>query len=189
MVDYNRARAHIEGSTVVLTCSFLADPRPTVEWLHNGMSLTMSSRHLTVINYTDLGAIENGTHILTIRDVRREEDNGNYTCRASNSYGDNNDTQNLVILGQLMIRNLMSNISPSSSLPFSLPPLFPSLSLLILLCSSMKIYLFYIFIICSPSSGDSIRQHACWSGNQRWPTFRYHNRVQHHPGLPPCPSR
>ncbi len=95
----------VEGGRVVLTCSFLADPKPTVTWLLDNVNISTDDdkRYTVERRYDSIAPIGNYTETLTILSVV-EEDQGNYTCRGENIHSSPQqpvtDTQPLEIIGQ-----------------------------------------------------------------------------------------
>ncbi|XP_043244949.1 opioid-binding protein/cell adhesion molecule-like isoform X1 [Amphibalanus amphitrite] len=68
------------GMTAEVGCKVFANPRAEVIWQRNGHDLPISSRYET--------AVSSRYFSLRIRDVK-DEDFGNYTCRAKNQLGQN----------------------------------------------------------------------------------------------------
>lgn len=65
---------------VMLTCSFLADPRPSVTWLLNSTNInTNQAKYRVTKTSEDTGSSRNHTETLMILSVAKE-DQGNYTC-------------------------------------------------------------------------------------------------------------
>ena len=92
----------IETQSVIFTCTFLADPQPTVEWLLNGrvINTAQPSKYEFDSRYhLDLVSIGNMSEQLTILNVNMD-DTGNYTCRGLNEYNSTEATHALVVLGQ-----------------------------------------------------------------------------------------
>lgn len=85
---YNRVAFDV-SETALLQCKMSAYPEPKFEWFYNGKTLDseISDRYQT--NSTEL---EDDIHLgtLAIRNTR-ESDYGDYTCRASNSAGDDDE--------------------------------------------------------------------------------------------------
>jgi len=93
----------IEGGRVVFTCSFLADPPPTVVWLLNGSVLETRQQKYVLKEPAceTMGPIFNCSAQLTVISVVRG-DSGDYTCRSSNSLGMAYEQQSLVVLGKCL---------------------------------------------------------------------------------------
>ena len=93
----------VEKDMVMLTCSFLADPRPNVTWMRNGTDIRAQTeiRYQTENSYQDLGTIGNYTETLTILSVSNM-DEGNYTCLGRNEHGSEMVTADrpLEVIGQ-----------------------------------------------------------------------------------------
>ncbi|XP_037072900.1 protein amalgam-like isoform X2 [Pollicipes pollicipes] len=66
------------GLTAELACKVFANPRAETTWQKNGLDLPVSSRYETTVSRRFFS--------LKIRDVR-DEDLGNYTCKAKNKHG------------------------------------------------------------------------------------------------------
>ncbi|XP_054719999.1 roundabout homolog 1-like isoform X2 [Uloborus diversus] len=84
---YNRVAFDV-GETAVLQCKMQAYPSPQFEWFSRGRVLDEYANYGT--NITDLGE-DIYAGVLSIRDMK-EEDYGEYTCRASNQVGDDKKT-------------------------------------------------------------------------------------------------
>lgn len=99
-IDPNRmAYVAVEENSVILTCSFLADPRPDVRWLFNNVTIDTNQPRYTVTSiYQNLGSTGNFTEQLNIVSVVRE-DAGTYTCVGVNTHGSAQARQNLSIIG------------------------------------------------------------------------------------------
>lgn len=80
---YNRV-AFDPGDTAILRCQMQAYPEPTFEWVFKGRILERYANYAT--NITDLGD-DLYTGALSVADLK-EEDYGDYTCRAWNQVGD-----------------------------------------------------------------------------------------------------
>lgn len=103
MYDSNRA-AYVanETTSVVFSCSFYADPQPSVEWLHHGNPIpTQQTDQYRTTNFTNTPPIGYTYSQLTLLSVV-EEDSGNYACRGRNRYGEEEVLQTLAVLGQFM---------------------------------------------------------------------------------------
>ncbi|KAG8188856.1 hypothetical protein JTE90_004664 [Oedothorax gibbosus] len=84
---YNRVAFDV-GETAVIQCKMQAYPSPQFEWSSRGRVLDEYGNYGT--NITDLGE-DIYAGVLSIRDMK-EEDYGEYTCRASNQVGDDKKT-------------------------------------------------------------------------------------------------
>ena len=62
------------GDTVDLPCTVEGRPQPTVTWTLNGVNVRLNSR---------VSIVSGGLHIISVR----EDDRGEYRCRAENSEG------------------------------------------------------------------------------------------------------
>ncbi|GBN64633.1 hypothetical protein AVEN_173714-1, partial [Araneus ventricosus] len=97
---YNRVAFDV-GETAVIQCKMQAYPAPQFEWSSRGRVLDEYGNYGT--NITDLGE-DIYAGVLSIRDMK-EEDYGEYTCRASNQVGDDKKTIiRLVRKGKTAIR-------------------------------------------------------------------------------------
>ena len=95
----------VEGGMVVMNCSVLADPQPTVTWFCNGVVINTSSnpeKYLVESIFEDVPPIGRYVETLVVQTVA-PIDSGNYTCRAQNIHTDlqqpTEDTQSLIVLG------------------------------------------------------------------------------------------
>ena len=94
-----------EGSVIVLNCSFLADPQPTVTWLLNDVEINVvqGGRYGSEMRYENVAPIGSYVETLTILGLV-EADQGNYTCLGQNEHINpqqpTNATQCLKLLGQ-----------------------------------------------------------------------------------------
>ena len=95
----------VEGEVVVMSCSLLADPQPTVTCFFNGVVINTSSNptkyHMQSM-YEDGPPLGRYVETLVVQTVA-PIDSGNYTCRAQNIHTDlqqhTEDTQSLIVLG------------------------------------------------------------------------------------------
>ena len=78
----------VMGNTATLRCTATGDPIPVQSWSRNGITLTSGSRF----------QISADGQVLTITDVREEEDEGVYICHASNSAGTDSATVTLNVI-------------------------------------------------------------------------------------------
>lgn len=83
---YNRV-AFDYSETAVLQCKMSAYPQPKFEWFFRGKLLDYGERYST--NITDVGD-DIYVGVLSVRNTR-EQDYGDYTCRAWNSIGDDDE--------------------------------------------------------------------------------------------------
>jgi hypothetical protein len=77
-----------DGETLTLTCSVQGDPEPQITWSKNGKAI--SSSEIMDLKY------KNGVATLTINEVF-PEDEGVYTCTATNSIGSTETSSKLTI--------------------------------------------------------------------------------------------
>ena len=68
-----------EGEVATLTCTATGDPIPDQTWSRNGTQLTSGGRY----------QISSDGRVLTVRQVNEEQDEGVFTCHASNNAGSN----------------------------------------------------------------------------------------------------
>ena len=73
----NKNREIRVSDSVNFWCEVTGDPRPVVRWLHNGKFIDLMADRFFPQDHSGL----------KIRSAR-ESDNGNYTCRAKNKYGE-----------------------------------------------------------------------------------------------------
>ena len=79
-----------ETPMVMMNCSLLADPQPTVAWFLNGMVINTSShpeKYLVQSVYEDVPPIGRYVETLFIQNLVLSDD-GNYTCQAQNIHSD-----------------------------------------------------------------------------------------------------
>jgi len=103
IIDEPKDTVWIEGQTSRLTCRVFGAPKPLVRWIRNEQELT-GGRYKV---------LDNGD--LEIRAVAFS-DSGAYTCLASNKFGNDSKSGNLVVKGELInviIFNLQTNLRPN----------------------------------------------------------------------------
>ena len=66
-----------EGEVATLTCTATGDPIPDQTWSRNGTQLTPGGRY----------QISSDGRVLTVQQVNEEQDEGVFTCHASNDAG------------------------------------------------------------------------------------------------------
>ena len=79
----------IDGSMAMLTCLAMGDPDPVQSWSRNGSPLTSGGRY----------QISGNGSVLTVQQVNEAQDEGVFTCHASNSAGSDSDTVTLSVQG------------------------------------------------------------------------------------------
>ena len=100
--DMRMAYVAVETSPVVLRCTFLADPVPSVTWLLDGVAMDTNQpgRYAVETKYEDTNVpIGNYTQTLTILRVV-SQDAGEYTCVGANRHGSLQAMEALVVIGQ-----------------------------------------------------------------------------------------
>ncbi|XP_035300482.1 myosin light chain kinase, smooth muscle isoform X3 [Cricetulus griseus] len=102
-----------EGATAKFEGRVRGYPEPQVTWHRNGQTITNGGRFLL-----DCGV--RGTFSLVIHAVR-EEDNGKYTCEASNGSGARQVTVELTVEGNFMKKHGQPAVSKTSGDRFSSP--------------------------------------------------------------------
>ena len=80
----------IEGSMATLTCSATGDPVPFQSWSWNGNVLTSGGRY----------QISGNGSVLTVEQVTEAQDEGVFTCHASNEAGEDSATVTLNVLSK-----------------------------------------------------------------------------------------
>ena len=75
----------IEGGTATLTCLATGDPVPVLTWSQNGNELTSGGRY----------QISSDGRVLTVQGVTEAQDEGVFTCHASNLAG--NDSADITL--------------------------------------------------------------------------------------------
>lgn len=83
-----------DGQRVELIVRFQGRPSPRIRWFHNGQEVVKSADFEIIIDY------DKGVSMLIIIEVF-PEDEGEYTCVASNKIGETITTCRLTILGKL----------------------------------------------------------------------------------------
>ena len=78
-----------EGSMVALMCTATGDPDPVQSWSRNGSPLMTGGRY----------QISGNGSVLTVQQVNEAQDEGVFTCHASNSAGSDSDTVTLSVQG------------------------------------------------------------------------------------------
>lgn len=82
----------LDGETLTLSCSVTGDPEPQILWAKNGNAI--SSSEIMDLKY------KNGVATLTINEVF-PEDEGVYSCTATNSIGSTETKSKLTIKRKL----------------------------------------------------------------------------------------
>ena len=85
-----------DGQRVELTVSFRGRPSPRIRWFHNGQEVLKSEDFDIIIDYN------RGVSVLIIVEVF-PEDEGEYTCTASNRLGGTITTCRLTVVGKITI--------------------------------------------------------------------------------------
>ena len=75
----------IEGGAATLTCLATGDPAPVQTWSRNGNELTSGGRY----------QISSDGRVLTVQGVTEAQDEGEFTCHASNMAG--NDSADITL--------------------------------------------------------------------------------------------
>ena len=83
----------IEGNTVALVCNATGDPVPVQTWSQNGNELTSGGRY----------QISSDGRVLMVQGVIEAQDEGEFTCHASNVAGNDSATLTLSVQGSLVI--------------------------------------------------------------------------------------
>ena len=83
----------IEGNTVALVCNATGDPVPVQTWSRNGNELMSGGRY----------RISSDGRVLTVQGVTEAQDEGEFTCHASNVAGNDSATLTLSVQGAFMI--------------------------------------------------------------------------------------
>lgn len=89
----------VSGSSLILSCSFQADPLPSMTWKFNTNRLQSSSKHEITHTFADNPPIGYGQHNLTVRNID-QTDSGNYTCEVKNMYGTGQIAQTVAVIGK-----------------------------------------------------------------------------------------
>lgn len=84
-----------DGQKVELIVRFQGRPSPRIRWFHNGQEIQKSPDFEIIINY------DTHTSVLVIVEVY-PEDEGEYTCVASNRLGETITTCRLTVVGMIM---------------------------------------------------------------------------------------
>lgn len=96
----------VKGGEERLKCEINGIPTPTVKWLHNNVLLNNTNQRISIgIGNEVYGSGQDPvdsniavTHYLNLRNVQNE-DNGRYTCLATNRAGENRQNIDLHVLG------------------------------------------------------------------------------------------
>ena len=84
-----------DGERVELIVHFRGHPAPRIRWFHNGQEVVKSTDFEITIDY------DRGISILVIIEVF-PEDEGEYTCTATNKLGETITTCRLTVVGELL---------------------------------------------------------------------------------------
>lgn len=79
-----------EGNAAVLTCTAIGDPIPIQTWSRNGNRLTSGARY----------QISGSGSVLTVQQVTESQDEGVFTCHASNEAGNDTTAITLSVQGR-----------------------------------------------------------------------------------------
>ena len=82
----------IEGNTVTLSCNATGDPVPVQTWSRNGNELMSGGRY----------QISADGRVLTVQGVTEAQDEGMFTCHASNMAGNDSATITLSVQGKIL---------------------------------------------------------------------------------------
>jgi len=93
----------VEGSSLILNCTFQADPEPSVQWHRGGNTLPFSDKYQRTNKFVSYLSIGYSEHTLTVSNIGKS-DAGNYTCIASNSYGTNLVAETVEVIGEYIKR-------------------------------------------------------------------------------------
>ena len=102
VVDDEERMAYVvtEKGSVKFTCSFQADPTPSVTWLKDDVPFSTNQPQYTVEKETtSLGNIDMFAENLIITSAVRA-DSGNYTCMVNNIHGVVSAFEALVVIGE-----------------------------------------------------------------------------------------
>lgn len=91
--------SEIIGGSVNLTCLVTGHPLPTVEWLKDDELVNTTNERLQV-STSEMDTV-NVLASLLIENLERE-DNGSYTCQASNEFTNYTAVQNLLVEGKCL---------------------------------------------------------------------------------------
>ena len=83
----------LEGGTAMFNCSLEGVPQPSVNWLFNGASLSSGDKYAIMSTATFSS--------LTISNVS-PDDEGSYTCNATNDRGSDSMSGNLQVLSKFI---------------------------------------------------------------------------------------
>ena len=79
----------IEGNTAILVCNATGDPVPVQTWIRNGNELTSGGQY----------QISSDGRVLTVQGVTEAQDEGMFTCLASNMAGNDSAMITLTVQG------------------------------------------------------------------------------------------
>ena len=82
-----------EGNDAILMCTATGDPVPVQSWSQNGNQLTSGGRY----------QISGNSSVLTVQQVTEVQDEGVFTCHASNEAGSDSATVTLSVQGTRII--------------------------------------------------------------------------------------
>lgn len=99
-----------DGQRVELTVHFQGRPSPRIRWFHNGQEVLKSPDFDIIIDYNT------GTSVLVIVEVY-PEDEGEYTCVASNRLGETITTCRLTVVGKQIFLHVICLLKQSRIFP------------------------------------------------------------------------
>lgn len=100
----------VVGDTATMTCTASGDPTPVQTWTRNGMDVSGISRFQTSADGSMLTVSES-----------QEEDEGTYTCHATNAANTQTDTVTLNVIGKRARATSLNTITDILPLQFPLP--------------------------------------------------------------------
>lgn len=94
----------INGQTVRVFCTLQKDASPiTFRWLKDGNALNSKPGHISIESHE-------GFSSLSIAEVDRHRDSGNYSCVASNGYGSHQVSIMLTVQGKSILACLLNSM-------------------------------------------------------------------------------
>ena len=89
--------AEITDKEMNLTCDVTGYPKPEILWYKNGTKVVSSKRNYLKIHHITVNRQRYQSSLT--KTYPDKTDNGKYTCKAKNKYGEDNATKSFICIG------------------------------------------------------------------------------------------